>query len=141
MSSKKVPITSLLKFLISKGLVPKPDMTKADLCLAFQTLIENQPDYTKPPMQPIQPMQMQSMQSIQMQPMQSMQMQPIQPMQMPVANNALALSQNNNTMHYQSYQAPMQQHVSIKNNLKIKCFIFFYFAINSSIIIDFRDAF
>lgn len=106
----------MLKFLISKGLVPKPDMTKAELCFAFKTLIENQPDYTKPPVQPIQPMQMQpmQMQSIQMQPMQ---MQPVQPMQMPVANNALALSQNNNTMHYQSYQVPMHQHVSVESKL------------------------
>lgn len=93
-------------------------MTKGDLCLAFKTLVENQSDYTKPMVQPIQPMQMQPIQSMQMQqPIQSMQMQPVQPMQMPVANNALALSQNNNMMHYQSYQAPMQPHVSIESKL------------------------
>lgn len=84
-------------------------MTKADLCLAFQTLVENQPDYTKPPAQPVQP--------IQMQPIQPMQMQPIQSMQLPVANNVLSLPQNNNTMHYQSYQATMPQHVSTKIKL------------------------
>jgi len=56
-------------------------MTKADLCLAFKTLVENQPDYVRPPVQPIQ---------------------------MSVPNNILAISQNNNMMHTQPYQAVQQ---------------------------------
>jgi len=82
LSNKKVQITFLLKFLISKGLIPTTDMTKADLCLAFKSLIESQPDYIRPPVQPIQ---------------------------MSVPNNVLAVSQNNNMMHTQSYQAAIQQ--------------------------------
>lgn len=71
----------LLKFLISKGLIPTTDMTKADLCLAFKSLVESQPDYIRPP---------------------------VQPMQMSVPNNMLAISQNNNMMHPQPYQAVQQ---------------------------------
>ncbi|KAL5241031.1 hypothetical protein ACI65C_008441 [Semiaphis heraclei] len=82
LSNKKVQITLLLKFLISKGLIPTTDMTKADLCLAFKSLIESQPDYIRPPVQPIQ---------------------------MSVPNNVLAVSQNNNMMHTHSYQAAIQQ--------------------------------
>jgi len=78
LSSKKTPVSNLLKFLISKGFMPTPQMTKTDLCLAFKSLIECQPDYVKP----------------------------IQ--QMPVANNILALTQNNNMMHPQLYQVPIQ---------------------------------
>lgn len=54
-------------------------MTKSDLCLAFKSLIECQPDYVKP----------------------------IQ--QMPVFNNTSASTQNNNMMQPQLYQAPIQQ--------------------------------
>ncbi|XP_001952368.3 uncharacterized protein C3orf38 homolog, partial [Acyrthosiphon pisum] len=81
LSNKKVQITTLLKFLISKGLIPTTDMTKADLCLAFKSLIESQPDYIRPPVQPIQ---------------------------MSVPNNMLEVSQNNNMMHTQPYQAAVQ---------------------------------
>jgi len=82
LSSKKVQTTVLLKFLISKGLIPTTDMTKSDLCLAFKSLVENQPDYIRPPVQPIQ---------------------------MSVPNNMLAITQNNNMMHTQPYQAATQQ--------------------------------
>jgi len=81
LSNKKVQITSLLKFLISKGLIPTTDMTKADMCLAFKSLVESQPDYIKPPVQPIQ---------------------------MSVPNNMLAISQNNNMMHTNPYQTVQQ---------------------------------
>jgi len=81
LSNKKVQITTLLKFLISKGLIPNTDMTKADLCLAFKSLVESQPDYIRPPVQPIQ---------------------------MSVPNNMLAISQNNNMMHTFPYQAVQQ---------------------------------
>lgn len=116
-SSKKIPITALLKFLISKGLEPTPGMTKNDLCLAFKMLVESQPDYYKSPIQPsqmsiqpsqipVQPIQM-SVQPAQMS-IQPTQM-PIQPGQMPFANNMMALSQNNNMMHYQPCQPQIQQ--------------------------------
>lgn len=82
LSSKRVQTTLLLKFLISKGLIPTTDMTKSDLCLAFKSLVENQPDYIRPPVQPIQ---------------------------MSVPNNMLAISQNNNMMHTQPYQAAAHQ--------------------------------
>lgn len=72
----------LLKFLISKGLIPTTDMTKSDLCLAFKSLVENQPDYIRPLVQPIQ---------------------------MSVPNNMLAITQNNNMMRTQPYQAAAQQ--------------------------------
>jgi len=82
LSSKRVHTTMLLKFLISKGLIPTTDLTKADLCLAFKSLLENQPDYIRPPAQSVQ---------------------------MSVPNNVLAISQNNNMMHTQPYQAAVQQ--------------------------------
>jgi len=85
LDSRKTPVTVVLKFLIFKGITPTPEMTKSDLCLAFKSLIESQPDYGKPPMQQIFHSQM------------------------PVANNMLALSQNNNMMHPQLCQAPIQQ--------------------------------
>jgi len=73
----------LLKFLVSKGFIPATDLTKADLCLAFKVLVENQPDYIRPPVQPIQ---------------------------ISVPNySMLAVSQNNNMMHTQPYQAVVQQ--------------------------------
>ncbi|XP_015370239.1 PREDICTED: uncharacterized protein C3orf38 homolog [Diuraphis noxia] len=81
LSNKKVQITTLLKFLISKGLVPTTDLTKADMCLAFKSLVESQPDYIRPPAQPIQ---------------------------MSGPNNMLAISQNNNMMHTYPYQAVQQ---------------------------------
>lgn len=86
LSSKKVPILNLLKFLISKGMIPFPNMTKSDLCIAFKTLVESQPDYVKP----------------------SVQIQPFQCTQMPMVNNMIDLSQNNNMM-MQHYQPPVQQ--------------------------------
>lgn len=107
----------MLKFLISKGLTPRSDMTKSDLCLAFKMLVESQPDYFKSPVQPsqmsIQPSHMpiqtaqMSIQQTQM-PIQPMQM-PVQPGQMPFANNMMALPQNNNMMHYQPCQPQIQQ--------------------------------
>lgn len=81
-------MTGILKFLISKGLIPTPDMTKSDLCLAFKSLVENQPDYIS---------------------------QNVQPMQMSVANNMLALSQNNNMM--QPPHPSLVQQVTIKIKL------------------------
>ncbi|XP_022165209.1 uncharacterized protein C3orf38 homolog [Myzus persicae] len=81
LSNKKVQVTTLLKFLISKGLIPSTDMTKADMCLAFKSLVESQPDYIRPPVQHIE---------------------------MSVPNNMLAISQNNNMMHTQPYQAVQQ---------------------------------
>lgn len=82
-SSKKTPLINIMTFLISKGVMSTPDMTKSDMCIAFKTLVESQPDYIKPS---------------------------VQPMQMPLANNnMLAYSQNNNMMHCHPYQAPIQQ--------------------------------
>ncbi|VVC31476.1 Uncharacterised protein C3orf38 (DUF4518) [Cinara cedri] len=106
LSSKKVPITNLLKFLISKGLVPLPNPSKSDLILAFKTLIENQPDYVKP-IQPPQP-----------------KMQPFQSMQMPVAINMMESPQNNNmTQHYYPPVQPIQpsfsnQQISVQKSKK-----------------------
>jgi len=85
LASRKTPVTVVLKFLIFKGLTPTPEMTKNDLCLAFKSLVESQPDYGKPSMQHIFHSQM------------------------PVTNNMFALSQNNNMMHPQLCQAPIQQ--------------------------------
>lgn len=85
LSSKKIPMTYLLKFLISKGMIPLPEMTKSDLCVAFKTLVESQPDYVKP----------------------LVQIQPFQCTHMPVVNT-MELSQNNNMM-MQHYQPPIQQ--------------------------------
>lgn len=59
-----------------------PDMTKSDMCIAFKTLVESQPDYIRPS---------------------------VQPMQIPITNNTLPLFQNNNMMHCQPYQTPIQQ--------------------------------
>lgn len=69
-------------------------MTKADLCLAFKTLVESQPDYVRPPVQPIQ---------------------------MSFPNNMLAISQNNNIMHTQPYQAVQQ----VTYNYVLQLTIFF----------------
>lgn len=87
LSSKKIPLTGILKFLISKGLIPTPDMTKGDLCLAFKSLVENQPDYIS---------------------------QLVQPMQMSMPNNMLALSQNNNMMQPPHHSLVQQVTITIK---------------------------
>lgn len=84
LSSRKTPVVDILKFLIFKGFTPTPQMTKGDLCLAFKSLIENQPDYISPLTQ-----------------------------QMPVTNNMLALTQSNTTQP-QSCYTPVQQQVCIK---------------------------
>jgi len=96
----------LLKFLISKGLIPTTDMTKADLCLAFKSLLENQPDYIRPPAQSIQ---------------------------MSVPNNMLAISQNNNMMHTQPYQAAVQQVCIVVNYINY-IYIFMYNQVYNHII-------
>lgn len=112
LSSRKTPVTVVLKFLIFKGLTPTPEMTKSDLCLAFKSLVESQPDYCKPPPT-----------------------QQIFHSQMPVANSMFALSQNNNLMHPQLCQAPIQQVciqlLLIKRSLVFKqythVYIYYYF--------------
>lgn len=63
-------------------MVPTADMSRSDLCLAFKTLIESQPDYITP----------------------SVQIQSTPQMQIASANNMLALAQNNNVMNYQPNQ-------------------------------------
>lgn len=74
LSSKKVHAGDLLKFLISNGMASGSIMTKNELCMAFRTLIESQPDYVQPPTHYALPQQM------------------------PVANNILPIAQNNNMM-------------------------------------------
>lgn len=86
LSSKKVPLTDILKFLMTKGITPLPDTTKSELSMAFKSLVESQPDYIRPTAQYIQPMQM------------------------PNANNMLALGQNHNMMmHCQPFQPSVPQ--------------------------------
>lgn len=99
-----MPLTEVLKFLISKGFTPTPDMTKSDLCLAFKSLVESQPDFIRPPVLPMQqtPMQHSAMPHL------PMQQTPVH-QTVPAVNNMLAISQNNNMMQYPAYQAPMQQ--------------------------------
>lgn len=80
LSTKKVPLNDILKFLILKGLKPTTNLNRSSLCLAFKTLIESQPDFSKPLVQ------FQSTSQFQM-----------------TADNMLALAQNNN-MNCQPYQ-------------------------------------
>lgn len=114
LSSKKMPVIEVLKFLISKGFTPTPDMAKSDLCLAFKSLVESQPDYIRPSILPMDhtPMHHSIMPHL---PIQQTSVQQT----VPAANNMLAISQNNNMMQYQAYQTPMQQ-VNIAN-----CFILY----------------
>lgn len=62
-------------------------MTKSDLCLAFKSLVENQPDYIS---------------------------QQVRPIQVPVGNNMLALSQNNNIMQSPHHSLVQQVTITIK---------------------------
>lgn len=108
LSSKKVPLVAVYKYLIGKGLSPTPAMTKSDVCLAFKSLIEHQSGYSKQPVQPIQPIQ------------------PIQPMQMPFASILPAMPQNNNMMQCQPYQIQPVQQVCINSNKKMYKMITFF---------------
>lgn len=85
LSSKKTPLTSVFKFLIYKGLTPSPELTKADLCMVFKSLVENQPDYTHSSANSIPSIQA------------------------PIINNIRAFPQNNNMMHVQPYQLSIEQ--------------------------------
>lgn len=81
LSSKRVPITTLLRFLLSKGIkIPRSYISRTSLCLAFKSLIERQPDYM---------------------------IQPVQPMLVPY-NNMLAITQNNNIMYSQPNHGAVQ---------------------------------
>ncbi|XP_050529167.1 uncharacterized protein C3orf38 homolog [Daktulosphaira vitifoliae] len=57
LTSKKTPLTSIIKFFIVKGMTPSPDMIKNDTPAFFKQLIETQPDFTQPVVQPLRPPQ------------------------------------------------------------------------------------
>lgn len=85
LSSKRIPIDFILKFLITKGYNdPKPIVSRYDACWAFKLLVESQPDNVQPPQQYNQQIQ-------------------------PSSNNMHPSSLDNNMMLCQTFQTPVEQ--------------------------------